>query len=117
MAWDDDLSLEQRAYASHRARILRLVAGPGTGKTRVLTRRVAYLIESAIAEPSSILALTFSRAAARELRQRLEALEGDRLGDRPSVYTLHAFALRQLLIHGGVPTLPHPIRIADDYDE
>ena len=117
MAWDDDLSPEQRDHASHGARILRLVAGPGTGKTRVLTRRVAYLIETGTADPSEILALTFSRAAARELRERLEALEGERVGDRPAVYTLHAFALRQLLRLGGAPTLPHPIRIADDYDE
>lgn len=117
MAWDDDLSDEQRRYASHDARVLRLVAGPGTGKTRVLTRRVAYLIEESRVEPSSILALTFSRAAARELRDRLEALLGEEVGDRPSVYTLHAFALRQLLRHRGAPTLPHPIRIADDYDE
>ena len=113
----NELSDEQREYASHDARILRLVAGPGTGKTRVLTRRVAYLIEEARVEPSQILALTFSRAAARELRERLEVLLGEETGDRPGVYTLHAFALRQLLRHGGAPTLPHPIRIADDYDE
>jgi DNA helicase-2/ATP-dependent DNA helicase PcrA len=117
MPWDDDLSPEQRRYTSHGARILRLVAGPGTGKTRVLTRRVAYLIEEGVAEPSEVLALTFSRAAARELRLRLEALLGERVGERPAVYTLHGFALRQLLRHGGAPTLPHPIRIADDYDE
>jgi DNA helicase-2/ATP-dependent DNA helicase PcrA len=108
---------EQRRYASHDARVLRLVAGPGTGKTRVLTRRVAYLIEETLADPSQILALTFSRAAARELRDRLETLLGEQVGERPAVYTLHAFALRQLLRHGGAPTLPHPIRIADDYDE
>jgi DNA helicase-2/ATP-dependent DNA helicase PcrA len=64
-----------------------------------------------------VLALTFSRAAARELRERLEALLGEETGDRPGVYTLHAFALRQLLRLQGAPTLPHPIRIADDYDE
>jgi DNA helicase II / ATP-dependent DNA helicase PcrA len=117
MAWDDDLSPEQREFASHDARVLRLVAGPGTGKTRVMTRRVAYLIEEGGVEPSSILALTFSRAAARELRERLESLLGAETGDRPGVYTLHAFALRQLLRNRGAPTLPHPIRIADDHDE
>jgi DNA helicase-2/ATP-dependent DNA helicase PcrA len=94
-----------------------MVAGPGTGKTRVITRRVAYLIEEADVEPTSILALTFSRAAAGELRERLEGLLGEQTGDRPGVYTLHAFALRQLLRNEGAPTLPHPIRIADDYDE
>lgn len=116
MAWDDELSEEQRDYASRDARILRLVAGPGTGKTRVMTRRVAYLIEAEEVDPSSILALTFSRAAARELRERVEALLGEH-GEQPGVFTLHAFALRQLLKNRGAPTLPHPIRIADDYDE
>ena len=82
-----------------------------------MTRRVAYLIESGEAEPSAILALTFTRAAARELRERLEELLGVETGDRPSVSTLHAFALRQLVRHGGAPNLPAPIRIVDDYEE
>jgi DNA helicase II / ATP-dependent DNA helicase PcrA len=116
VAWDDDLTSEQRTFASDAASRRRLVAGPGTGKTRVMTRRVAYLIEEEIVEPSRILALTFSRAAARELRERLEALIGD-AGDRPLVSTLHSFALRQLVRNAGAPTLPSPIRIADDYDE
>ena len=117
MPWDDGLSLKQREYAAHPARILRLVAGPGTGKTRVITRRVGYLVEDQQIDPRQILALTFSRAAAGELRQRLEAMLGQQVGDRPSVYTLHAFALRQLLLNKEAPNLPHPIRIADDYDE
>lgn len=82
-----------------------------------MTRRVAYLVEGAEVKPSSVLALTFSRAAARELRERLEVLLGENEGDRPGVYTLHAFALRQLMRLRGAPTLPHPIRIADDFDE
>jgi DNA helicase-2/ATP-dependent DNA helicase PcrA len=117
VAWNDDLSPEQERFASYDTRVLRLVAGPGTGKTRVMTRRVAYLIEVGGVDPSSILALTFTRAAARELRERLEQLLGQETGERPAVYTLHAFALRQLLKQGGAPNLPHPIRIADDYDE
>lgn len=117
MSWDDELTPEQATHSSHGARIVRLVAGPGTGKTRVMTRRVAYLIEERQVDSTTILALTFSRAAARELRERLEILLGEETGDRPGVFTLHAFALRQLLRQRGAPTLPHPIRIADDYDE
>ncbi len=93
MAWSDELSDEQRRHASDDADRRRLVAGPGTGKTRVLTRRVAYLIEEAHVEPGRVLALTFSRVAAQELRDRLEALVGE-LSERPTVSTLHAFALR-----------------------
>lgn len=117
MPWDDELSEEQRRHASHEARVLRLVAGPGTGKTRVMTRRIAYLIEERRAVPSQILALTFTRAAAQELRDRLEALLGAEAADRPVVSTLHAFALRELLRNAGAPNLPNPIRIADDYEE
>lgn len=82
-----------------------------------MTRRVAYLIEEGRAQATRILALTFSRAAAQELRERLEGLLGVETGDRPAVSTLHAFALRQLLRNGGAPNLPSPIRIADDYEE
>lgn len=81
-----------------------------------MTRRVAYLVEEADVEAGQILALTFSRAAARELRQRLELLLGAE-ADRPVVSTLHSFALRQLIRNAGAPTLPAPIQIADDYDE
>lgn len=82
-----------------------------------MTRRIVHLIEDRGVNPSSVLALTFSRAAAQELRERLEMLLGEEIGDRPGVFTLHGFALRQLLRLGGAPVLPHPIRIADDYDE
>lgn len=105
MGWSDELSKEQRDLASHDGRVVRLVAGPGTGKTRVMTRRVAYLVEDQGVNPSAILALTFSRAAAGELRERLELLLGKEAGDRPTVSTLHGFALRQLLLNGSAPTL------------
>jgi DNA helicase-2/ATP-dependent DNA helicase PcrA len=117
MAWSDELSDEQIELASHPERVVRLVAGPGTGKTRVMTRRVAYLVEDQGVNPSAILALTFSRAAAQELQERLEVLLGAEAGDLPTVSTLHGFALRQLLLNGSAPTLPQPIRIADDFDE
>jgi DNA helicase II / ATP-dependent DNA helicase PcrA len=115
--WDEELSEAQRRIASHPERIVRLVAGPGTGKTRVMTRRVAYLVEELGVNPASILALTFSRAAAQELRDRLEDLLGEEAGERPGVYTLHAFALRQLMRSGGASGFPDPVRIADDFDE
>jgi ATP-dependent DNA helicase UvrD/PcrA len=77
MAWEEELSQEQRRYASHQAARLRLVAGPGIGKTRVMTRRIAYLVEVKRVDPATILALTFTRAGARELREPLETLLGE----------------------------------------
>lgn len=113
MTWKDGLSPEQETAASAGDQHVRLLAGPGTGKTRTLTNRVAYLQEVAKVESGDILVLTFGRAAARELRDRLKDL-----GIKPPMtLTLHAFALRQLLRNGGAPDVPEPILIADDLDE
>ncbi len=116
MPWDSDLLPDQRTAASHIGRHARLLAGPGTGKTLTLTRRVCYLVEERSVPPEGIFALTFTRAAAFELRQRIEGeLGADRL---PRVSTLHAFALRQLLRNAKrITLLPQPVRIADDWEE
>jgi len=117
MKWNDDLLPDQEMAASHLGTHARLLAGPGTGKTLVLTRRIIYLINEKGISPEKILALTFTRAAAQELRKRVE--EG--LGERPTmprIYTLHAFALRQLLRNSKrLNNLPQPLRIADDWEE
>ena len=116
MAWDDDLTEEQRRAASHVGQHARLLAGPGTGKTRSLTRRVVYLVSEERLPPSDIMALTFTRAATSELKRRVH----DELGpdvDPPTISTLHSFALRTILRQGGGTRLPQPIRIADDYEE
>lgn len=115
--WAEGLTAEQREAAGHVGNDARLLAGPGTGKTLALTRRIAYLIDDRREDPDSVLALTFTRAAARELRDRVESHLPADLG-RPRITTLHSFALRQLLRNSGaVPALPHPLRIADDWEE
>src|SRR4051794_12434399 len=65
------LTPEQAAAVRHGRGPLLLVAGPGTGKTRTLTHRVAYLLASGRAAPAQVLAVTFSVRAAGELRLRL----------------------------------------------
>ena len=108
---------EQEKAAIHIGSHARLLAGPGTGKTLTLTRRVQYLIERSGVPPSQILVVTFTRAAAAELRERIsDTLSDD--GDRPHISTLHSFALRQLVRNANmVETLPRPIRVADDWEE
>ncbi|MBE3133987.1 MAG: UvrD-helicase domain-containing protein, partial [Acidobacteria bacterium] len=116
MAWDTDLLREQRTAARHTGNHARLLAGPGTGKTLTLTRHVCYLVEAQNVSPDEILAVTFTRAAARELRQRVQAELG--AGASPRISTLHSFALRQLLRNARLMTaLPQPLRIADDWEE
>ncbi|GIV04396.1 MAG: DNA helicase [Fimbriimonadales bacterium] len=116
MSWDHDLLPEQRIAAGHVGTHARLLAGPGTGKTLTLTRRICFLIEEQRGAPDAILALTFTRAAAYELRRRVETEVGK--GRVPRISTLHSFALRQLLRNSGlIKSLPAPLRIADDWEE
>lgn len=90
-----------------------LIAGPGTGKTFVLVRRVQYLIEELRLPARRVVALTFTRAAAGEMRRRLDERLG---GARPRVSTLHSYALHELLTHG-VGTVHRPVRVVDDWEE
>jgi len=116
MAWDDDLLPEQRTAASHVGRHARLLAGPGTGKTLALVRHICFLIAVRGVDTDCIQAITFTRAAARELRQRVERELGEHVC--PRISTLHSYALRQLLRNTKrVRELPQPIRIVDDWEE
>src|SRR3989338_3155843 len=72
MRWDTDLTSKQKEAASHQGSHARLLAGPGTGKTLTMTRRILWLISEQQVPPNQILAITFTRAAASELRQQVE---------------------------------------------
>ena len=95
MPWNEGLSSDQENAAGHVGSHARLLAGPGTGKTHVIARRILFLIEERGVDPNRIVVLTFTRAAAAELRERVTSEVGE---DRvPRIATLHSFALRQLL--------------------
>ena len=116
MAWDDNLLEDQRKAAAHVGSHARLLAGPGTGKTLTLTRRICFLVAENNISAENILALTFTRAATRELRQRVAIELG--VDHSPRISTLHSFALRQLLKNATkITDLPQPLRIADDWEE
>ena len=87
------LDAEQRHAVEHEATLLAIVAPAGSGKTRTLTRRIAYLSAVERIEPRRVLAVTFTRKAAGELRSRLGGPLG--CGD-VTAGTFHSLALGQL---------------------
>jgi DNA helicase-2/ATP-dependent DNA helicase PcrA len=93
------LTLEQAEAVTHGAGPLLLVAGPGAGKTRTLTHRIAYLLESRQARPDQILAVTFSVRAAGELRLRLADLLGQERARGVTAATFHSVCARLLREH------------------
>jgi DNA helicase-2/ATP-dependent DNA helicase PcrA len=89
------LNPQQREAVEYRGQALLIVAGAGSGKTSVLTRRIASLLESREAWPSQILAITFTNKAATEMRERVEALIGQ-AADGMWISTFHSACVRIL---------------------
>ena len=93
------LDRRQRQAVTHKEGLLLVVAGPGTGKTEVITRRVAWLIASKRARPSQILALTFTERAAEEMQARVDLLVPYGQTDT-AIHTFHAFGDQLLREYG-----------------
>src|SRR4029079_15524008 len=87
-----DLTDAQRAAVTHGAGPLLILAGDGSGKTRIITRRVAYLLARGV-RPPNILAITFTNKAAGEMKARVEKLVP---GNRVWVSTFHSLGARLL---------------------
>src|SRR5690349_7591207 len=89
----DDLDESQRAAVVHESPLLAILAPAGSGKTRVLTRRIAWTVATGRADASRVLAVTFTRKAAGELRSRLSPPHGP---GAVTAGTFHSIALAML---------------------
>ena len=117
------LNARQREAVSHTEGPLLILAGAGSGKTRVITHRIAYIITARHVPPSAILAVTFTNKAANEMRSRVASLlEDTPLESTPNVSTFHSFCVRLLRSDGDSLTRIRPgftrrFTIYDDDDQ
>jgi DNA helicase-2/ATP-dependent DNA helicase PcrA len=110
-----ELNEKQREAATFGDGPLRVIAGPGTGKTTTLTARVEFLLERGVA-PERILLLTFTRRSAREIVSRVRALRGVDRGRRVSGGTFHSVAHQTLRRHHAALGLPEGFGVLDHGD-
>ena len=114
------LNNEQRSAVTHGEGPLLILAGAGSGKTKTLTHRIAYLIREMGVFPSKILAVTFTNKAAREMRERLARLLGesaDNRGFMPWMGTFHSICVRLLRQDGMAIHIPTRFVIYDEDDK
>jgi hypothetical protein len=112
----DGLNPQQRAAVTHAGGPLLIVAGAGSGKTRVLTHRIAYLLAERDVAPGEILAITFTNKAAGEMAARVAALVGDRRARAMWVMTFHSACVRILRREAGRFGYPSNFSIYDSAD-
>jgi DNA helicase-2/ATP-dependent DNA helicase PcrA len=112
-----DLNPEQRQAVETLDGPVLVLAGAGTGKTRVLTTRIAHIINMARARPSDILAVTFTNKAAREMKNRVGLMMGQVVEGMPWLGTFHSIGVKVLRRHAELVGLKSDFTILDVDDQ
>ncbi len=112
-----DLNDEQRTAVLTLDGPVLVLAGAGTGKTRVLTTRIAHILSMGAANPSQILAVTFTNKAAREMKERVAALAGGAIEGMPWLGTFHSIGVKILRRHAELVDLKSNFTILDTDDQ
>ncbi|MGI9401638.1 MAG: ATP-dependent helicase, partial [Rhizobiaceae bacterium] len=115
--WLDSLNPEQRDAVESTEGPLLVLAGAGTGKTRVLTSRIAHILATGKAWPSQILAVTFTNKAAREMKDRIGHYVGEQVEGMPWLGTFHSIGARMLRRHAELAGLNSNFTILDTDDQ
>jgi DNA helicase-2/ATP-dependent DNA helicase PcrA len=110
------LNPAQRDAVTHEGGALLVLAGAGSGKTRVIAHRIAWLVRERGVPPSGIIAVTFTNKAAREMRSRVEAILGTEAGG-PWIGTFHGLGLRMLRRDAELAGLPREFVVYDADDQ
>ena len=111
----EGLNAEQRQAVSKVEGPVLIVAGAGSGKTRVLTSRIAYILANG-GDPSRILALTFTKKAASEMKERIARMVGGRRAWQLRMGTFHSVFIRFLWEYAGSLGYPESFTIYDQSD-
>lgn len=112
----DGLNHAQREAVTSSGSILQVLAPPGSGKTKTLTARVAYLLSHHGYQPQDVICCTFTIKASREMRERLAKLIGEKLESRLILGTFHSICRRYLVKYGYLIGLRKGFGIADSDD-
>ncbi|MFM1814199.1 MAG: hypothetical protein RLZ98_894, partial [Pseudomonadota bacterium] len=113
----EGLNPEQREAVETIEGPVLVLAGAGTGKTRVLTTRIAHILATGAAYPSQILAVTFTNKAAREMKERIGTLVGEHVEGMPWLGTFHAIGVKILRRHAELVGLKSGFTIIDTDDQ
>ncbi len=111
------LNPEQRKAVETTDGPVLVLAGAGTGKTRVLTTRIAYILSQGLAYPSQVLAVTFTNKAAREMRHRIGDQIGQSIEGMPWLGTFHSICVKILRRHAELVGLKRDFTILDTDDQ